>query len=475
MHDHKVFDQESSGKQMNQGRFTTRSRRREEAEPDLQPRIRLLTSAATVSSRSPEPTLPTTRWLIAVAGIVMQVALGSVYAWSVFRIPLSRAYGWSVPQVTLTFEVAILMLGFAAFAGGLWMKRAGPRRMAVIGGLGYGLGVILAGQAHGHLGLLYLSFGVLGGFGLGLCYIVPVATLIKWFPDKRGMMTGLAVAGFGAGALVTAPIAQRLIPSVGLPATFGILGSAYLIAIVGSAFFMKNPPEGYRPAGWQPAAAQRTHAAGDVTLGEALRTWQWYALWAMLFLNTMAGISIISQAAPMAQEIAKTSAATAAGLVGIISIANAAGRFLWAWVSDFLGRARVFQFMFAAQAIVFVLLSLVHSFRALAILLFIVLLCYGGGFGTMPAFAADFFGPRNVGSIYGLMLTAWGFAGVCGPTLIAHVRQSTGHYIQALEMIAAIMLVSGVLPFVIRPPKGRNADSTNAPITQPKPVLNPMR
>ena len=475
MHDHKVFDQESSGKQMNQSRFTTRSRRREEAEPDLQPRIRLLTSAATVSSRSPEPTLPTTRWLIAVAGIVMQVALGSVYAWSVFRIPLSRAYGWSVPQVTLTFEVAILMLGFAAFAGGLWMKRAGPRRMAVIGGLGYGLGVILAGQAHGHLRLLYLSFGVLGGFGLGLCYIVPVATLIKWFPDKRGMMTGLAVAGFGAGALVTAPIAQRLIPSVGLPATFGILGSAYLIAIVGSAFFMKNPPEGYRPAGWQPAAAQRTHAAGDLTLGEALRTWQWYALWAMLFLNTMAGISIISQAAPMAQEIAKTSAATAAGLVGIISIANAAGRFLWAWVSDFLGRARVFQFMFAAQAIVFVLLSLVHSFGALAILLFIVLLCYGGGFGTMPAFAADFFGPRNVGSIYGLMLTAWGFAGVCGPTLIAHVRQSTGHYIQALEMIAAIMLVSGVLPFVIRPPKGRNADSTNAPITQPKPVLNPMR
>src|SRR5438876_4412899 len=452
MHDHKVFDQESSGKQMNQSRFMTRSRR-EEAEPDLQPRIRLLTSAATVSSRSPEPTLPTTRWLIAVAGIVMQVALGSVYAWSVFRIPLSRAYGWSVPQVTLTFEVAILMLGFAAFAGGLWMKRAGPRRIAVIGGLGYGLGVILAGQAHGHLGLLYLSFGVLGGFGLGLCYIVPVATLIKWFPDKRGMMTGLAVAGFGAGALVTAPIAQSLIPFVGLPATFGILGSAYLIAIVGSAFFMKNPPEGYRPAGWQPAAAQRTNAAGDLTLGEALRTWQWYALWAMLFLNTMAGISIISQAAPMAQEIAKTSAATAAGLVGIISIANAAGRFLWAWVSDFLGRARVFQVMFLAQAIVFVLLSHVHSFGGLAVLAFAVLLCYGGGFGTMPAFAADFFGPRNVGSVYGLMLTAWGLAGLLGPTLIAHVRQSTGYYTEALDLIAGIMLLSAALPFLVRPPK----------------------
>ena len=423
-----------------------------------------------------EVALPMNRWVIATAGIVMQVALGSVYAWSVFRIPLTQAYGWSISQVTLAFEVAILVLGFSAFAGGLWTKRAGPRRMAVIGGVGYGLGVILAGQARGHLGLLYLSFGVLGGFGLGLCYIIPVATLIKWFPDKRGMITGLAVAGFGAGALVTAPVAEKLIPSVGLPATFGILGSAYLIAILGSAFFMKNPPEGFKPPGWQPASVPETQRNGrDLALREALRTWQWYALWAMLFLNTLAGISIISQAAPMAQEIARTTAATAAGLVGIISIANAAGRFLLAWASDFLGRARVFQLMFAAQAVAFVLLSLVHSFGALAILAFVILLCYGGGFGTMPAFAADFFGARNVGSIYGLMLTAWGFAAMCGPTLIAHVRQSTGHYTEALEIIAGIMLVSAVLPFVIRPPRSRNGESADAAANQAKPALNPMR
>lgn len=423
-----------------------------------------------------ELALTMNRWLIATAGIVMQVALGSVYAWSVFRIPLTQAYGWSISQVTLTFEVAILVLGFSAFAGGLWTKRTGPRRMAVIGGLGYGLGVILAGQARGHLGLLYLSFGVLGGFGLGLCYIIPVATLIKWFPDKRGMITGLAVAGFGAGALVTAPVAEKLIPSVGLPTTFAILGSAYLIAILGSAFFMKNPPEGFKPLGWQAASVPETQRNGrDLPLREALRTWQWYALWAMLFLNTLAGISIISQAAPMAQEIARTSAATAAGLVGIISIANAAGRFLLAWASDFLGRARVFQLMFGAQAIAFVLLSLVHSFGALAILAFVILLCYGGGFGTMPAFAADFFGSRNVGSIYGLMLTAWGFAAMCGPTLIAHVRQSTGHYTQALEIIAGIMLASAVLPFVIRPPRSRNAESPDADVNQPRPALNPAR
>jgi len=384
----------------------------------------------------------------------MQVALGAVYAWSVFRIPLTKSYGWTVSKVTLTFELAILMLGFASFAGGLWMRRAGPRRVALLAGLCYGLGVVLAGQVGGHLGLLYLSYGVLGGIGLGLGYIVPVATLIKWFPDKRGMITGLAVAGFGAGALVTAPIAEHLISWLGVSQTFTILGVVYFVAVSGSAVFMRNPPDGFRPAGWQPPLSQQQQrAAKDYTLREALRTWQWYGLWAILFLNTLAGISIISQTSPLAQEVTHVSAVAAAALVGIISIANGAGRFLWAWLSDFVGRTRVFQVMFLAQAIVFFLLARVHSFVGLAVLAFIVLLCYGGGFGTMPAFAADFFGPQNVGSIYGLMLTAWGFAGVLGPTLIAQVRQNTGHYTEALELIAGIMLVSAVLPFVIRPPR----------------------
>ncbi|PYK02610.1 MAG: MFS transporter, partial [Verrucomicrobia bacterium] len=392
------------------------------------------------------------RWLIAAAGVVMQLALGAVYAWSVFRIPLTKNYGWTVSQVTLAFELAILMLGFASFAGGLWMKRSGPRRLAAIGGLCYGLGLVLAGQVGGHLGLLYLSYGVLGGIGLGFSYIVPVATLIKWFPDKRGMITGIAVAGFGAGALITAPVAQHLISRVGVSQTFTILGITYFIAVSGSALFMRNPPDDYRPPGWQPPVTQQQQRP-DYTLGAALKTWQWYGLWAILFLNTSAGISIISQAAPMAQEITRASAVAAAGLVGIISIANGAGRFLWAWFSDFIGRRRVFQVMFLAQAIVFFLLSRVHSFGGLAVLAFIVLLCYGGGFGTMPAFAADFFGARNVGSIYGLMLTAWGLAGLLGPTLIAHVRQSTGYYTEALDMIAGIMLLSTALPFLVHPPK----------------------
>jgi OFA family oxalate/formate antiporter-like MFS transporter len=268
------------------------------------------------------------------------------------------------------------------------------------------------------------------------------------------MITGIAVAGFGAGALITAPVASRLIVGVGVLKTFAILGIAYFLAVTIPALFMKDPPTAYAPAGWQPSAAQtRQRTTRDYTLGETLRKWQWYALWAMLFLNTSAGISIISQAAPMAEEITHVSAALAAGMVGIISIANGSGRFLWAWFSDAIGRRAVFLSMFLVQAVVFWLMPHVTGFGAFTALAFIILLCYGGGFGTMPAFATDYFGATNVGSIYGLMLTAWGFAGAFGPLLIASIRQSTGRYASALHVIAAVVLVSAVLPLVTRPPR----------------------
>jgi MFS transporter, OFA family, oxalate/formate antiporter len=386
----------------------------------------------------------------------MQVALGAVYAWSVFRIPLTKAFGWTISQVTFAFTLAILMLGFAAFVGGLWMRRSGPRNVAIAAGIFYGVGVFLASFSGGHLYWLYFSYGFLGGIGLGLGYIVPVATLVQWFPDKRGMITGLAVAGFGAGALITAPIASRLIVSVGVLKTFTVLGMAYLAAVTIPALWMRNPPDGYRPEGWSPSTAQqKQRSQRTYSLREAVGTWQWYALWALLFLNTCAGISIISQAAPMAQEITGVSVAVAAGLVGIISIANGSGRFLWAWFSDLAGRRWVFLAMFVIQGIVFALMPKVHNFPAFTTLSFIILLCYGGGFGTMPAFAADYFGPENVGSVYGLMLTAWGFAGVFGPMMIARVRQTTGQYSHALYIIAVVMLCSAVIPLIVRPPAAR--------------------
>jgi OFA family oxalate/formate antiporter-like MFS transporter len=213
------------------------------------------------------------RWFIAAAGVLMQVAFGAVYAWSVFRIPMSHAHGWTIAEVTAAFEVAIFVVGFAAFAGGLWMKRSGPRLVALTSAVLYGLGTMLTGTAHS-LTALYLMYGLIGGAGLGLGYIVPIATLVRWFPDKRGMITGLSVAGFGAGALVTAPVANSLIASIGIGHTFEVLGLAYLVIVFACALAMQNPPEGYVPAGYNPAVSQPGRSARDFTLRQALGAWQ---------------------------------------------------------------------------------------------------------------------------------------------------------------------------------------------------------
>jgi OFA family oxalate/formate antiporter-like MFS transporter len=404
----------------------------------------------------------TNRWVIATAGVVMQVALGAVYAWSVFRKPLSEAYGTGVSEVNTTFSIAILSLGFAAFFGGLWMGRSGPRIVALTSGVLYGVGIFLASFAEPNLWILYLTYGLVAGIGIGLGYIVPIATLVKWFPDKRGFITGIAVAGFGAGALVTAPVAKQLVSGVGLFPTFSILGIIYLIMVVGAAFFMKNPPEGWKPEGWEPEESDTGERSGvDYELGGALKTWQWYALWALLFLNVTAGIAVISEADPIAQEVSGAAPALAAWLVSIISVANGAGRFLWAWLSDAIGRKWVFLTMYLLQAALFFLIPLGGaSFFLLAVMAFIIVSCYGGGFGTMPAFNADYFGSKNVGTIYGLMITAWGFGGVLGPTLISYMYDATGSYAGAFYIIAGIMLLSSIIPFIVRPPERE----TSAPI-----------
>jgi OFA family oxalate/formate antiporter-like MFS transporter len=400
------------------------------------------------------------RWVIAIAGVFLQIALGAVYAWSVFRVPLAKQFGWSISEVTLTFTISIFVLGFAAFFGGLWLNRKGPRVVALTGGALYGLGVFLASFSH-DLWWLYLSYGVIGGIGLGLGYIVPVAVLVKWFPDRRGLITGIAVGGFGAGALITAPVATRLIQSVGVLSTFAYLGIAYLIVTVVTGLFMQNPPDGWKPVGWTPTTNQTSHRAGrDFTLSEALKTWQWYALWLLLFLNTCAGISIISQEAPLFQEETGVTAAIAASMVGLASIGNAVGRVFWAWVSDLITRSATFFVMFVAQILLFWFLPNIATAWFLTIVTFVVLMCYGGGFGTMPAFTADYFGPKNVGPIYGLMLTAWGFASVFGPLLIAHMRETAGSYRGALHVIAGVMTISAVLPILVRPPRTRDGGTT---------------
>jgi MFS transporter, OFA family, oxalate/formate antiporter len=394
------------------------------------------------------------RWVIAIAGVFLQIVLGAVYAWSVFRVPLAKQFGWTISQVTLTFTISIFVLGFAAFFGGLWMNRKGPRVVALTGATLYGLGVFLASFSANKLWWLYLSYGFIGGLGLGFGYIVPVAVLVKWFPDRRGLITGIAVGGFGAGALVTAPVAARLIQSVGVLPTFAYLGIAYFVVAIIAGSFMQNPPEGWQPEGWTPTAKQTSQrATHDYILPEALKTWQWWALWLILFLNTCAGISVISQEAPIFQELTGVSAVVAGGMVGIASLGNAVGRVFWGWTSDLITRRATFAVMFVLQVLLFWFLPNIAVPSVMTTVTFIILMCYGGGFGTMPAFTADYFGSRNVGPIYGLMLTAWSFASVFGPLYIARMRETTGNYGGALHVIAGVMAISILAPIIVRPPR----------------------
>lgn len=393
------------------------------------------------------------RWGIAVAAVIMQICLGAVYGWSVFVKPLIAAEHWTLTRVSLNFTLSIAFLGIGTIVGGLWMDRVGPRRVATVAGCIYGIGYIVAGLGaanHSLLGM-YLGYGVIAGIGMGMGYITPVATLVKWFPDKRGLMTGVAVCGYGAGALIFSPIAARVIQSSGVPTTFFIFGSIYLVLVVLAAQAYANPPEGYKPAGWVPTSAvQKTATTANFTVSEAMGTWQFWLLWAMLFLNVSAGIMIISQASPMAQQLVGMTPVVAAGVVGLISIFNGLGRIFWAWMSDMIGRARVYFLLYAIQAVVFFMLTSIHSPTAFKAAVALIGLCYGGGFGTMPSFTADFFGAKFMGGIYGWILLAWAAAAIPSPLLIARVRQSTGGYGPAIHVIAVVMLCALVLPILAR-------------------------
>jgi MFS transporter, OFA family, oxalate/formate antiporter len=398
------------------------------------------------------------RWWIAVAGVCMQMALGAGYAWSVFRIPLSKLYGWTIPQATLPFTICWFFLGLTSVLGGLWLTRQGPRIVAITAAVLWGGGVFLSSFAAGRLWWLYLTYGVIGGTGVGMGYIVPVAVLVKWFPEHRGMITGIAVGGFGAGPLIVAPVAHRLIERVGVMPALAYLGIAYAIVAMAAGSFMRDPPEGWRPTGWAPSEAQSAGLADrNYTLGEAVATWQWWALCLLLSLNTMAGLSIVSQAAPIFQEMGKVSAAAAASLVAIVSIANGAGRLAWAWISDVVTRKGAFAVMFLLQAVLFFFYHDIPSITLLTVVTFIIVMCYGGGYGITPAFAADYFGPKNVGPIFGLMLAPWAFAAAFGPQLFAYLRQTTGDYNEGLRLLAGMLVVSAMVPILVSPPRSRKS------------------
>jgi len=391
--------------------------------------------------------LETRRWLIAIAAIIIQLCLGTVYAWSVFKKPLMTAHGWSETSTQVTFMLCIGMIGMAAAFGGTILNLKGPRFVATLGGVLFAAGTLLAGFADqtGSIMLLYVGFGLIGGLGNGFGYITPIATLIKWFPDKRGLVTGLAVMGFGMGAFFMGRIAPSAINSLGVAQTFFISGALFAVLLTGSAQLLKNPPDGWLPQGFSPAARTGSTDGESYTFDTAVKTPQWFMLWAVLFLNISAGIGLLSQLSPMAQELFKKTitdekalAVSGGAIVAVASIFNGLGRLVWAWISDIAGRKNVFITMFITQAILYLLLPQISNVTLFTIIACYLLACYGGGFATMPAFAADAFGPAHIGKIYGIMLTAWSVAGIFG-TLVFSQFRDTALYIAAGLLIVGLV------------------------------------
>jgi OFA family oxalate/formate antiporter-like MFS transporter len=390
------------------------------------------------------------RWLIAAMGTLLQLCLGTVYAWSYFQNPLMTQYDWSNAQVAWVFCIAICFLGIAAAWGGANLARFGPRKLAVTGALLFGIGYLVAAFAllAGSLPFLYLGYGVIGGIGLGLGYVTPVATVAKWFPDRKGLVTGMVVMGFGFGALfmskVLAPaivdyVGSREIsksapfPIGGYSMVFTYLGIFLLVVSVFAASFLKNPPAGWTPARWTPPAPKSGAAAIDdtVTAGAALGSARFAMMWLVFFCNIAAGIAIISFQSPLMQDLyrrldptlsAATLAAYGATLIAVSSLFNGAGRFFWGAVSDRLGRVQTFRLMLATEVLAFIALIFTTSPLVFGALICWILLCYGGGFGTMPSFVLDVFGPRLMAVVYGVILTAWSAAGIAGPQLFAGIK-----------------------------------------------------
>jgi len=408
------------------------------------------------------------RWGIAAAALLLQFSIGAVYAWSVFSRAFvanhtaKHGFGLSKTDAALPFEVTIGMIFIGTYLGGRIQDKRGPRLVALVGGVLFSVGTILASftRGSGDLGLLIATYGVIGGFGLGLAYIVPIAMLQKWFPDKRGLITGLAVGGFGFGAVITSPVAQRLIDSEPLQPSkaFLPLGIAYLVLSVIGASFFRNPPEGYAVPGFVPATTGRVVDSGkDYTPAESLRTPQWYLLAATLTLSVVAGISLISQAASSATDIAGYSKTAAASAVGLFGIFNGGGRLLWATVSDRIGRMPAFVAILGIQGVCFLLLPHFHSSAIFFILAALIYLCYGGGFGTMPSTAGDYFGVRHAGAIYGLMIIGWSLGGVVGPQIVSRLIGSNKDYTTAYTTIGIIALVAMVIPLITKIPRKRQS------------------
>jgi MFS transporter, OFA family, oxalate/formate antiporter len=445
------------------------------------------------------------RWAIAWSGVIVMILAGTVYAWSNFTQPLIASFGWSSTQTSLVFGIAIFALGIGAVIGGRWQDRVGPRVVTVTGIVLWGVGNLLAAVGPHDVWWWDLTYGVIGGLGNGMAYITPVATVTKWFPDKRGLASGMVVMGFGLGAFIYGFV-LKAIPSfvqaskdagayadaksaaiaagtpfdaaahAMTPADVGavmavIIGSGIFYAVVGglAAMLLQNPPDGYTVGGV--AAAAATHE-GSYTPAQVLRMPQLYLLWLMLFLNVVAGILVVSNAVPIIRELiskgvtdpaaVKALTGTAITAYAFVAVFNGLGRFFWGAVSDRIGRNMVMVCIYACQVVIFFLLPGFHSVPLVLFAFAIILTCYGGGFGTMPSFNADYFGTRYLGQNYGYIITAWGVAGLVGPYIAGTVKDKTGSFSGALMPMAVMLLVAMILPFLTKKPAPAGAKTVRA-------------
>jgi MFS transporter, OFA family, oxalate/formate antiporter len=394
------------------------------------------------------------RWLVALAGVAIQMMLGTVYAWSVFKNPIIKNHGWSAPKVGFTFTLTIFFLGFSAALGGRFVDKAGTKKIASIAAILFGLGTLLAGAADStkNLWLLWIGYGVIAGIGNGLGYVTPVAVLLRWFPDKKGFITGLAVMGFGLGAAIMGQVAPIMIEHVGIAATFYVAGAIFLLGLLAAAQILVNPPADYVVANTK---AKTDTAAISVNFKSARGMNQFYILWGILFLNVTAGIAIISNLSPMAQSQLKLDnpALMAGRIVAVAALFNGLGRLFWGALSEKIGRTAAFLLIFGTQIPLFLILPQVTNTAIFTIICCYILLCYGGGFGTMPSFAADTFGAKHIGSIYGPILFAWGTAGAVGPMLMEWVKKSSNSFSMALYIAAGVLALGFIITLLYRKPK----------------------
>jgi MFS family permease len=427
--------------------------------------------ATQTETTSSQDTATFNRWLIPLAAVLVHICIGSVYAWSTFNRPIKALFpndpSWFSPPYT-TFSTALVLLGLSAAFGGTWVERRGPRVAAIAAAILFGSGLIIGGIGLSlrQSWLVFIGMGIVGGMGCGLGYIAPVSTLVKWFPDRRGMATGMAIMGFGGGAFLAGYLNVYFMDRLGVAKTIIALGVAYFIIMMIGAAIIRRPPAGWKPAGWTPPTkAQKMITDRNLTRNAAIQTVQFFLLWAILFINVTAGIGILAQASPMMQDLFRKTPLEAAAVVSLISLFNAGGRFFWASSSDYIGRRNTYVVFFVVQVALFLLipgLALRGEWVIFEAALFVVFTMYGGGFATIPAFLADMFGAENVGAIHGVILTAWSAAAIVGPVIITELSDkakaglapgaSRIHiYDQPLEVLAAMLAMGFVLTMLVRP------------------------